>query len=186
MHRLALAAAALSVAACASTPAPPAHPQDAFMAGLRGLCGNAYAGRMVTSDPADAAWVGQPLRVEVRCEGAVVRMPLALGADRSRTWLVTRTAGGVRLKHDHRHADGSPDVLTNYGGDTVDVGTAERQAFPADAESIALFRTRGNPASTANVWSLEHRPDVLAYELRRPNRRFRVEFDLTRPERLAP
>jgi len=183
MKRLALIAA-LSAAACASTPPSAGDgPQDAFVANLRGLCGNAYAGRMVTTDPADTAFAGQPLRVEVRCTGGEVRMPLAVGADRSRTWVVTRTAAGVRLKHDHRHADGTADEITNYGGDTATAGTATRQDFPADAESIALFRTGGNPASVTNVWALEVRPGAaLAYELRRPNRHFRVEFDLSRPE----
>jgi len=36
-----------------------------------------------------------------------------------------------------------------------------------------------------NVWAIEVEPGHLfAYELRRPERHFRVEFDLTRP--LAP
>src|SRR3546814_4385617 len=29
------------------------------------------------------------------------------GWDRSRTWIVSRTGAGLRLKHDHRHADGT-------------------------------------------------------------------------------
>lgn len=178
--------AAFAVLALATSPASGEASQAEFLAHLRALCGSAYAGRLVTQDPADADFAGRPLRVEVRCTEGEVRMPLSVGEDRSRTWVVTRTATGLRLKHDHRHEDGAPDVLTNYGGDTAEAGTAERQAFPADAESIALFRTRGNPASVQNVWALEVRPGrTLAYELRRPNRHFRVEFDLTRPEPLT-
>jgi hypothetical protein len=57
----------------------------------------------------------------------------AAAEDRSRTWVITRTATGLRLKHDYRHTDGTPDALTMYGGDTVGPGTAQRQSFPADA-----------------------------------------------------
>src|SRR3546814_10383398 len=56
------------------------------------------------------------------------------GWDRSRTWIVSRTGAGLRLKHDHRHADGTPHAVTLYGGDTADAGTAARQTFPVDAE----------------------------------------------------
>ncbi|HET9427500.1 MAG TPA: hypothetical protein VFO69_03990, partial [Allosphingosinicella sp.] len=96
------------------------------------------------------------------------------------TWVISRTTTGLRLKHDHRHRDGSEDVLTQYGGDTIAPGTARRQEFPADGHSRALFLREGNPQSVTNVWAVEVAPNELfAYELRRPNRFFRVEFDLT-------
>jgi hypothetical protein len=96
---------------------------------------------------------------------------------------VSRTGGGLRLKHDHRHADGSPDVLTQYGGDTRTPGTATRQEFPVDAESIALFEREGSQASVTNTWAMEMVPGQrFAYELSRPGGRlFRVEFDLRTP-----
>ena len=95
---------------------------------------------------------------------------------------MTKTDTGLRLKHDHRHADGTTDVLHWYGGDTVNAGTAERQEFPVDAESIALFNENDAAVSTTNTWAMEVHPDrMFAYELRRPNRHFRVEFDLTKP-----
>ena len=69
-----------------------------------------------------------------------------------------------------------------YGGDTVDAGTAQRQAFPVDAESVAMFQREGLAASVTNTWAMEvHPAQMFAYELRRPNRHFRVEFDLTKP-----
>ena len=68
------------------------------------------------------------------------------------------------------------------GGDTVAPGTAGRQEFPADAFSRDLFLRQGIPASTANVWAMEVEAGrMFAYELRRPDRYFRAEFDLTRP-----
>ena len=40
----------------------------------------------------------------------------------------------------------------------------------------------GNVAGVANVWAIEVYPaSMFAYELRRPKRYFRVEFDLSRP-----
>jgi len=167
--------------------AMPAAPADAFLARLATLCGTAFAGRVVTTDPADAAFAGKPLVMHVAsCEPGRVRVPFHVGEDRSRTWVFTRTAAGVRLKHDHRHEDGTSDKLTMYGGDTVAPGTAIRQEFPVDAESIALFRAQGSERSVTNVWAVEADTAVFAYELRRPGRHFRVEFDLTRPIAAPP
>jgi len=185
MTRAPIAFLAFALAGCA-TVAPPAAPADAFMARLTALCGKAFAGRVVTNDPADAAFAGQQLVMHVRqCDRSEVRIPFHVGSDRSRTWVLTRTATGLRLKHDHRHEDGSSDKLTMYGGNSREPGTAGRQEFPADAESIALFTREGRAASTSNVWAMEAGDTAFAYELRRPpipgGRFFRVEFDLTRP-----
>ncbi|MBA3835117.1 MAG: lipoprotein [Pseudomonadota bacterium] len=180
---LAAAVAALALAGCASV--PDADPQSRFMARLSSLCGQAFAGRLVTSDPADADMAGKPLVMHVAsCSADEVRIPFHVGDDRSRTWVITRTASGLRLKHDHRHEDGSSDAVTMYGGDTAAPGTATRQEFPVDQESIALFRANNLPRSVTNVWAVETTPSTFAYELRRAapdNRYFRVEFDLTRP-----
>lgn len=177
----ALAAAALALSACATTPAP-VLPQDAFFAHLKALCGQTFAGRVVTTDAADADFVRSRLLMHVRdCSADEVRIPFWVGENRSRTWVITRTASGVRLKHDHRHADGTEDELSQYGGDTTDAGAATRQEFPADQFSKDLFTRRNATVSNANVWAVEVQPEVFAYELRRPNRHFRVEFDLTEP-----
>ena len=179
-----LAAAALicrssaGVAAASSAPA-----QDDFLARLNALCGQRFEGRVVTTDAADEKFASERLIMHVRdCSADEVRIPFAVGEDRSRTWVVTKTDAGLRLKHDHRHADGTTDVLHWYGGDTANVGTAERQEFPVDAESVALFNANDAAVSTTNVWAMEVHPDrMFAYELRRPNRHFRVDFDLTKP-----
>jgi hypothetical protein len=170
------------LAGCASLPQAP--PAERFMTSLQRLCGQAFEGRIVSpAVAADAAFAGKRLVMHVReCEAGTVRIPFHVGEDRSRTWVVTRTPGGLRLKHDHRHEDGSEDRVTQYGGDTADSGTAERQTFPADAFTRALLIRGNNPAGAANIWALEVRPGAtFAYELRRPGRFFRVEFDLTRP-----
>lgn len=161
--------------------------RDVFMARLILLCGRAFAGRVVTTDTADATFAGKPLVMHVAsCARGQVRIPFHVGEDRSRIWVFTRTASGLRLKHDHRHEDGASDKLTMYGGDTVGPGTATRQEFPVDAESIALFRAQNAERSVTNVWAVEAGANVFAYELRRPGRHFRVEFDLTRPVDAPP
>jgi hypothetical protein len=180
-----LAAVAAILSACAS--APPPRAQDAFFASLRDHCGGAYAGGLVTTDPADADIADKALLMEVRrCAGDTIEIPFHVGEDRSRIWIITRTAGGLRLKHVHTHEDGEPDVLTMYGGDTVLGGSETRQEFPADQFSKDLFVREGRPASVDNVWAIEIGADRYVYELRRPNRHFRVEFDLTKPVQNPP
>lgn len=181
----AVAALALSplLAACASTPEP-ADPQAAFMARLNALCGQRFEGRVVTDDPADANFRDNRLLMHVRdCSADEVGIPFAVGEDRSRRWIVARTGAGLRLKHDHRDPEGVIHGYHMYGGDTAGPGTAERQEFPVDQESIDQFNAGGATVSTTNVWAMEVHPGrMFAYELRRPEGRFmRVEFDLTRP-----
>ncbi len=181
------AALALALGACASASAP-ASPQDAFFANLRALCGQSFEGRVVTTDAADATFASERLVMQVReCSDDVIRVPFHVGENRSRTWVISRTDAGLRLKHDHRHEDGSEDVLTQYGGDTANAGTAERQEFPADEHSRRLFTQNSIPQSVTNVWAVEVHPGrTFVYELRRPNRHLRVEFDLTRPVAAPP
>lgn len=171
------------LAGCASAPEP-THPQDAFMARLNALCGQRFEGRVVSDDPADADFRANRLVMHVRdCSAGEVGIPFAVGEDRSRRWIVTRTGAGLRLKHDHRDAQGVIHGYHMYGGDTAAAGTAERQEFPVDRESIDQFVAGGAQVSTTNVWAMEVHPGrIFAYELRRPGGRFmRVEFDLTRP-----
>ena len=117
-----------------------------------------------------------------------LEVPFHVGADRSRTWVLTRTDTGLRLKHDHRHEDGSADAVTMYGGDTASAGTAIRQEFPVDAESVAMFNANGLQASVSNTWAMEIEPGVrFRYELSRPGGRlFQVDFDLSAPVEPPP
>lgn len=171
-----------------------AAPADAFLAAIAAHCGKAYAGRIVANEPRPAtpdAFEGKALVMHVRgCESPAqgLRIPFHVGEDHSRTWVLTRTADGLRLKHDHRHADGSPDALTLYGGDTAEAGSPMRQVFPVDAESRAMFEREGLNASLQNAWAMEIEPGKrFVYELRRPGGRlFQVEFDLTAPVPLPP
>lgn len=189
MKQMLACAAALSLAGCATTAAADPDPAGLFFSRLSALCGKAFEGR-IASPPvgADAAFAGKRLVMHVRdCSADTIRIPFHVGEDRSRTWVVSRTAPGLRLKHDHRHEDGSEDKLTQYGGDSLAPGTAARQDFPADRFSQQLFVRESIPQSATNVWAIELDPGHLfAYELRRANRFFRVDFDLTRPIAAPP
>lgn len=180
-----LAAAGLLAAACAPGSPAPAAEQQVFWSTLRSLCGGAFPGRVVEAPPGDTTFTGKALVMHVReCREGEILVPFHVGDDRSRTWVLTRQPGGLRLKHDHRHADGSEDRITQYGGDTRGAGTAERQEFHADSLTASLI-----PAAVTNVWTVEVVPGrTFAYALRREgtDRRFRIEFDLTRPVPVPP
>lgn len=188
----------LLLSACGAQPSvdPAADsPQDAFFAALSSHCGKAYAGRLVSDDAADADFADAAMVMHVaECSEDRIAVPFHVELDgkwdRSRTWLITRTETGLRLKHDHRHADGESDAVTMYGGDTASDGTVRAQDFPVDPESVALFEREGLTASVTNVWTVEvdtaGTPNArFAYQLRRTveggapePRLFRVEFDL--------
>ena len=177
--------AMLATASCMTTAAP----QRDFFANLSSLCGKAFAGRITSPPaPADADFAGKAMVMHVRtCSGDTIRVPFHVADDHSRTWVISRTTTGLRLKHDHRHQDRSEDKVTQYGGDSTTPPTAARQEFPADAFTKALLIREGNVAGATNIWAVEIDPGrTFAYELRRPNRFFRVEFDLTKPVAAPP
>ena len=165
--------------------AQPATEGERFFASLTTRCGKAVAGKIVANDPTPTTadpFEGKTLVFHVRrCEKDRLELPFHVGEDRSRTWVLTRKDGAISLKHDHRHKDGTPDQLTMYGGLTAKPGTAVRQEFPADAETKDLFTRLNLPVSIPNVWAMEIESGKrFVYELARPGRLFRVEFDLTR------
>lgn len=162
------------------------HPdQRAFWSAIQSLCGKAFAGKLVESNASDSVFARSLVVMHVReCSPGELRIPLHVGEDRSRTWVITPTATGLRLKHDHRHADGSEDAITQYGGDTRVTGSASKQEFHADSLTASLI-----PAARTNVWTIAIEPGkTFSYGLRREgtDRRFRVEFDLTKPVTAPP
>jgi hypothetical protein len=161
--------------------APLSAGQETFWNRLAALCGQAFEGRVILAPDGDSWYDAERIVMHVReCGDRVIRIPLHIDANRSRTWVVSRTGSGLRLKHDHRLESGMPDSTnTQYGGDTVGPGSPWRQEFPADAYSIGVV-----PARASQLWFLEIRPgDAFVYGLRREatGMRYLVEFDLTRP-----
>jgi hypothetical protein len=183
-------AATLTLAACIHVPVDERAPQTAFMGHLAELEGRAFEGRILVDDPPqeDSPFAGEKLVMHVRrVQPGRIEIPFHVGEDRSRTWVLTETEDGLRLKHDHRKPDGSEDELTQYGGDTSAPGSSHRQDFPVDRFSVELFERLDRSVSTTNVWAMEIQPEhTFIYELRRPGRLFRVEFDLTRPVDVPP
>jgi hypothetical protein len=182
-----------TVAGCAAPPDTTAEPgldetragpspeQQAFWTGLEALCGLAFPGTMRMGPDDSDWWDASSMIMHVRsCDADEIRIPLHVDEDRSRTWVVRRTASGLELKHDHRKRDGTPDASnTDYGGQTLDSGSPWRQIFPADAYSVGVV-----PARASQHWFLELRPGQdFSYGLLREavGLRYLVEFDLTQP-----
>lgn len=182
--RLTAAFSFLLLVACQTT--APHRPAQQFWDALRPLCGQAFEGRLVEgTEPSDAAMGEQQLVMHVRsCSDEEIRIPFHVGENRSRTWVLTRIPAGARLKHDHRHEDGTPDRVTQYGGDTR-VGDDDLALdFFADEHTAQIV-----PAAKTNVWTVAIAPgETFTYALRRENsgRRFRVDFDLTKPVPAPP
>jgi len=177
-------AAIIMLAACQPTAI---SPQAAFFEDISAHCGKAYAGKLVSNDEADADFVSKTLIMHVReCSDTVIRIPFHVDDDHSRTWVISKTDTGLRLKHDHRHEDGSEDAVTQYGGDSIHKGAKSRQVFPVDQFSIDMFLKEGLDVSVVNIWAVEINNATFTYELSRPNRRFRVEFDVTKPVEVPP
>ncbi|MCU1290066.1 MAG: hypothetical protein JWN60_2295 [Acidobacteria bacterium] len=152
-----------------------------FWAELQKLCGKAFAGTLASAPENDVDFKGKELLMHVRsCEKNRVRIPFFVGADKSRTWVLTRLKDGrILLKHDHRHEDGTPDKTTMYGGATTSAGSAVRQMFPADQQTVRIL-----PAAAANVWWMDLTPgESFSYNLRRmgTERFFSIKFDLKTP-----
>jgi hypothetical protein len=173
--------ASLSVLS-ACQPTETLNPQHVFFDRFLGYCGQSFAAHIVEDDQPSDAW-NQPLVVHIRdCETDTLRMPLHVGDDRSRTWVLQRTEKGLNFQHIHLHEDGSADAVSPYGGHTAENGTESLQSFPVDAASKTLFEQNGLAVSTQNTWRLGFpSADTMSYELTRPNRSFIVHVDLSQP-----
>lgn len=155
---------------------------DAFFSAIKQYCGKAFEGQITMNTPGGGGFEGKRLVMHVRkCTDRELQVPFHVGDDASRTWIITKTGSGLSLKHDHRHADGSHDKSTMYGGHTIDAGWDQVQSFPADQYSKELFVELGIPQSAGNTWQMYIYPEKFSYRLVRQGREFRVDFDLTKP-----
>lgn len=150
-----------------------------FWKNLQQHCGKAYEGRLAEGIENDA-FSGKKLVMYVRtCEENRITIPFYVGEDRSRTWILTYEDDRLKLKHDHRHEDGSEDEITQYGGTSTNIGMANIQFFPADSETADLI-----PLASTNVWWLTLEDETFTYNLKRvgtENPEFKVIFDLSKP-----
>lgn len=164
----------------AASPAPASAEASAatlFFQNLKKLCGQRFEGatEFPKDDPTHAL-AGKKLTISVeQCSENEIRIPLQAGEDKSRTWILSLRDGRLLLKHDHRHADGTPDKVTMYGGWAAE-GDANRQRFPADSDTAALI-----PEAATNVWTLEIDPakEQFVYSLERHGQpRYKAVFSL--------
>lgn len=147
---------------------------------LQRLCGSEFVGEMTFPIDGQDSFKGKTLIAEFNsCDSDQVRVSFSVGEDRSRTWVFSKftqdssSAGPqskstrVRLKHDHRHSDGTPDEVTNYGGDSEPTSSSHSLSFPADAFTQKLI-----PEAATNVWTVSISPDhsELRYDLTRHGR----------------
>ena len=122
-------------------------PSKQFWDLLSTHCGKAYEGKLVSPE-SDPRFAGKLVMHVRSCEDGRLRIPFFVGEDLSRTWVLTMDEQQlIQLKHDHRHADGSEDTVTQYGGKATNTGSANTQFFPADAFTAGLL-----PAAVGNVW----------------------------------
>lgn len=155
-----------------------------FWTNLQVHCGEAFRGQATEVSAVETDFSGE-MTVHFReCSADEMRIPVHVGEDRSRTWILTRTPDGLRLKHDHRHEDGTEHDDTQYGGDTQEAGTANEQAFHADEYTAGII-----PEAATNIWTIQIHPgQTLSYQLVRvgTDRRVRFEFDLSQPVEAPP
>ncbi len=153
------------------------EPHLQFWKELNKHCGKSFAGKIIT-DPVPKDFKDQELKMHViSCSNSQMKIPFVVGENRSRTWVFTLEEDRIKLKHDHRHEDGSPDKVTMYGGTSTNTGFANLQYFPADQETTDLI-----PYAAGNVWWVTVTDSTFTYNLRRVNSNtpISVEFDLTK------
>jgi hypothetical protein len=150
---------------------------DSFFNHLTKHCGKTYIGQTVfPEDPGDD-FAGKELIMYVKdCSDSEIRVPFKVGEDTSRTWVFSKTDKGLLLKHDHRHADGTPDEVTMYGGYANDLSTAIQNDFAADEHTAKLL-----PEAKTNVWSLsfdEENNTFIYYLERHAKPRYKAIFEI--------
>jgi hypothetical protein len=154
--------------------------QEAFWAALQAHCGNAYRGSLSDATAHYAGAVsGEAIMHFMDCADDRIHIPFHLGDNRSRNWILTRVGGTIRLKHDHRHADGTEEEISQYGGDAPVPGLARRQIFPADAHTASMLPDRAD-----NFWFFDFIDEqTLHYGVHWPKfgHSIRFEFDLSTP-----
>lgn len=151
--------------------------QKAFFENIKKLCGQSFEGATEFPLNPDHPLVGKKLVIAIdSCSEKEIRIPFQVGEDKSRTWILRLDEKGLLFKHDHRHADGTPDEVTMYGGWAAPEGTVYRQRFPADSDTRKLI-----PEAATNVWTVEidKEKQQLVYYLERDNKpRYRAVFKL--------
>lgn len=155
---------------------------QAFLGNLGEHCGEAFEGTVTEVPDGDPFFEeGATLVMHVRqCSEREVRIPVHLGDDHSRTWIFSRTGGGIDLRHDHRHDDGTPEENTFYGAFVSPAPPAEEPPSPHRHE---FKRVVDEETGMVSGWVVEILPgERYTYGTQRDGEwRHRFDFDLSRP-----
>ena len=160
--------------------------QQVFWQKLGSMCGQAFAGKVedVTAFYHDALTGRELVAHGVECSSERIHIALHVDDDRSRNWILTLVEGTIRLKHDHRHRDGSEEDISQYGGDAPVPGLARRQIFPADARTANILPDRAD-----NFWFMDFvDEDRFEYGVHWPlhGHSVRLSFDLSQSIEAPP
>ncbi len=127
------------------------------------------------------SWANEELEMHIRESlDTIVYIPFRVGVNTSRTWMfIPENGEKLRFRHDHWHADGTPEDLNLYGGYATNNGTAFQQVFPADEYTCRMLQRVCD-----NEWTAEFSGNLslFSYSLRKKGELvFKAEFDLTVP-----
>lgn len=154
--------------------------KQAFFENLKSFCGQSYSGEVVYPDTPPQGFTDPLVAHFTHCEENEIHIPFHVGENESRTWMLELIDNDVlHFKHDHRHPDGTPERMTDYGGFASNEGSENLQRFPADDFTISI---RDNLRS--HIWVMEISEDesTFSYSLYLyENLYFRADFDLTNP-----
>ena len=162
--------------------------EDAFWNALLQQCTHIFTGQSTFPDTPEDSFYGKNLVANfINCTDTKIHVPFHVGDNKSRTWIFSKLDNGkIQLKHQHLHADGSVDEVSNYGGTSIggDIEINELSKtihvhFPADDFTKQLI-----PEASTNVWTIElithsySNQDVLTYNLyRHGNKRFLAKLE---------
>ena len=166
---------------CYSTSALSANEKEKFFANFSQFCGKSFVGKAVFPEKPAAPFDQALLLTFDQCSEKEIKVPFKVGLDTSRTWVLSKTPGGLQLKHDHRHKDGTPHEVTLYGGIADNTGSPLKQSFPADSLTKKLV-----PEGVTNVWTItiDLEKNTINYNLERHSLpRFEAMFHMDTPDR---
>lgn len=150
--------------------------QDKFFDAIKAHCGHAFSGDVDDSSNS-TAYNGRKFVLHIRdCSDTQIKMPLHIDDNSSRILVLTKSDEHIKLQHDHRHADGSSDALTMYGGYSSADSTAKVTNFPESAESIAITKAHAPTRTYPSVWSIILSADDITYQVVRPGRTIKSQF----------
>lgn len=151
-----------------------------FFNNLADLCGMSFRGEQQFMAEGRESWADKNFVMYVTvCDDDRLHIPFHLDDDQSRTWMFLVEDGRLRFRHDHRHADGTPEDETLYGGYGDGQGTAYKQNFPADEYTRELL-----PNADYAIWRMEilDEGNTIRYSLTNDGiLLFAGTFDLSNP-----